>query len=553
VKFVYQTVLLGLVATGLMLAPARPVIAQSAGQPAMVISMAGMGEQLNDVQYLMDKAGQGAMYGMVQGQANVFLNGLDRSRAMGALLFFSDDSPEPQVLGMVPVKNLDDVLDTIAGFAEVDENGDTFEITPRGGGETVLVREKGGYAFICDNADLFDMIPADPAEVLSAVSSDYNVGAKVFVQRIPEGLREMALSGIEEGYRESIDQMGDEDMAELQSQNFEMQMKKMRSLINETEELVAGLNIDKDGGNIHIDMQMIGQDGSELARQSESYNSGIASRFAGFAKTDAAINMNFSGTVNPEDAEEGKQQLDRLVDLANKKMDEENVGGSERELLNNVITDLISVLKKTMDEGKMDMGAMAMVDENNANLVAGMQVADPAKVEKSVRDLVAAAEGKTDGKATFNLDMGSHDGVNLHEIIVDVSNDEQAVNLFGGDEAKIYLGVGDKAIYFGAGNAPLDLLKSAISDKTASNSPAPMQMNMHLAPIMRKVGAMQGQDMAIDMADKLASSGRDRIGFVMNGIKNGIDMRIEIEDGLLELIGMAAQMGMGGGPGRADF
>ncbi len=550
-KLFQKTLMLGLVATGLLLAPARAVVAQSASQPAVVVAMASVGEQLNDVQYMMEKSGTGGLFGMVQAQSNQFLNGIDRSRQMGAMMFFSEGQAEPKVLGMIPVKNLDDVLDTISPFVEIEEDGNTYELTPQGS-PTMLVRESNGYAFITDNADLFDMIPADPAAVLAGVSADFNVGLRVYVQRIPAEMREQALSAIEDGYREQMDQMGDEDLAELQGANFDMQMQKMRSLINETEELVAGLNIDKNSGSIHLDMQMIGQDGSELARQSENYAAAKPSRFGGFVKDDATFNMNFSGTVAPEDAEEGKKALDNLRSLAVKKLDEDNVSGDERQMLEGVLDDLIAVVKQTMDEGTMDMGAMATVGEVGNNLLAGMQVADPARVEKSVRELVAAAKDKTGGEVEFNLDMGSHDGVKLHEIVVDVANDPQATEMLGSDKARIYFGIGDKVIYFAAGNDPLDALKASISQKSSGTDLVPMQMNMRLAPIMAKVASMQNDDMSMKMADKLEQSGRDRIAFVMKTIKNGLDMRINIEDGVIEMLGVVAASQMGGG-GRADF
>lgn len=551
-KQLFQFCMLGVAAAALLLAPAKPVLAQSAGDPAVVVSMASLGDQLGDIQYVMDKAGQGPMFGIVQAQANQFLNGFDRAKPLGTLLYFSEGNPEPKWLALVPVKNMDDVLDTISQMAEVEENGDIVEVTPQGSGQTMYVRESGGYAVIADNEEMLEMAPSNPEEVLSAVSPAFNVGARVFVQRIPADMREMAISAIEQGYQEQMDALDDEDLAELQRQNFDMQMARMKSLINETEELVLGLNIDKEAKTVHFDMQMIGQSGSELARQSEAYGSAGPTRFGGFVKDDATMSMSFSGKFQPSDMEQAKNSLDSLKELATKKMEEDNLGDSEKELANRVLDNLIDVMKKTIEEGNIDMGAMANVNDDGSNLVAAMQVADPAKVESSVKEIVAAAKSEVGERVQFNLDMGKHDGVVLHEIVASVSDDEKASAFLGGDEVKIYLGVGEKAIYLAAGNNPLDTLKSAISGGPGASDAAPMQMNLRLASLLKKIAAVEDEEMPRMIADKLAESGRDQIRFWTKTIKNGFDIRLEAEDGILELIGLAAQMGGMGGPG-ADF
>jgi hypothetical protein len=65
---------------------------------------------------------------------------------------------------------------------------------------------------------------------------------------------------------------------------------------------------------------------------------------------------------------------------------------------------------------------------------------------------------------------------------------------------------------------------------------------------------MQNEQNMQAMADKLAESKRDRVRVNMSGIERGVTFTLEIQDGILELIGLAAQQmgGMMGGPG-ADF
>lgn len=554
-KQIMQTFCLGLAAVGLWTAPAPVALAQDAGDPAVVVSLGNLDSQLSDIKYIMQSSGQGGLYGLVEAQTSQMLGGVDRKRALGAMLWFNEESPEPKWLAFVPVSDLDGLLDTISQFVDIDDSGDNIEITTPDD-ETIYVRESGGYALVSDNEDMLGMAPSDPAEVLASVSPDFNVGARLFVQRIPEGLRQMVIDGIEEGYKEQMDNIGDEDLAELQKQNFDMQMAQIRSLINETEELTIGLNIDESAKSIHLDMQMVGQDGSELARQASNYASAKPTRFGAMLTDEATMSMGMTGTVAKEDAERMTDMFNQIRDMASKKMEEDEVPEADREIATRVLNDVLEVIRETVEAGTMDAGAMAMVNDDGANLVAGLHVVDPARLEKSVREVVEAARDKVDGKAEFNLDLETHDGVRLHEIVADVSEEEDFAKLLGSDKLRIYLGVGKDVLYVAAGNDPLASLKSTISDdgKSASSENVPMQWNLHLAPILAKVADMQDEEVPRKMAEELSKSGRDRLRFVMNTIDNGLDIKFEAEDGILKLIGVAAQNmgGMMGGPG-ADF
>jgi hypothetical protein len=555
VKQILQTCCLGLALVGLLTAPAQVVHAQDGGDPAVVVALGNLDSQMKDIKYLMNAAGQGGMYGIIEGQSSQMLAGLDRKRPMGAMLWFSEESPEPKWLAFIPVSDLDGVLDTISNFGvDFEENGDNIEIiTPDD--ETIFVRESAGYALVTDDEEMLGMAPANPAETLASVSPEFNVGARLFVQRIPESLRQMVIDGIESGYREQMDNIGDEDLAELQKHNFEMQMAQIRSMVNETEELTVGLNIDESAKSIHLDMQMIGQDGSELARQASNYASAKPTRFGAMLTDEATMSMGMTGTVAKEDAERMTEMFNQIREMAGKKMEEDEVPEADREIATRVLNDVLEVIRETVEAGTMDAGAMAMVNDDGANLVAGLHVVDPARLEESVREVVEAARDKVDGKAEFNLDMATHDGVRLHEIVADVSEEEDFTKLLGSDKLRIYLGVGSDVLYLGVGNDPLPNLKTAISDdgKSSSSENFPMQWNMHLAPILAKVADMQDEEMPRKIAAELAKSGRDRIRFIMKTIDNGFDMKFEAEDGIIQAGAQAAQQ-MGGmmGPG-ADF
>ena len=102
--------------------PSEKTYAQPAPKPAVVVSLAPLGEQMNDLKYLINASGFGKMNFLIQSQVKHFTAGIDRDRPSGMMLFFKGDNPEPQWLGFVAVENVDDMLDRIADFADVDED-----------------------------------------------------------------------------------------------------------------------------------------------------------------------------------------------------------------------------------------------------------------------------------------------------------------------------------------------------------------------------------------------------------------------------------------------
>ena len=101
--------------------PSEKTYAQSAPKPAVVVSLAPLGEQMNDLKYLVEASGFGKMNFLIQVQVKHFTAGIDLERPSGMMMFFKGDNPEPQWLGFVAIEDVDEILDSIADFADVDD------------------------------------------------------------------------------------------------------------------------------------------------------------------------------------------------------------------------------------------------------------------------------------------------------------------------------------------------------------------------------------------------------------------------------------------------
>lgn len=532
--------------------------AQTDNAPAVVMTIASVNEQLDDIDYLANAASEemGQMSGIVRMQANGFLRGIDMDRPSGVMMYFEEDEQEPEWVAFVPLKNMEDLLDNLSNFADVEEDGDLVTVVPDAGDEVIL-RKFGKHVFVSQNADRLKDLPKNPEELLEK-KGDYNVAMRLFAQRVPKSLRDMVIDTIEESALAGLDDIEDDLQAEFQRASVELQMKQMKELIHETDEMMFGFAADKKGKRLTMDLMMKGIDGSQFEKRVAAAKSAGVSNFAGFLMPKAAVNGNMCFGLTEDDA---KVYVDMVKDgreSAIEKIEDEELEEKKAEIAKKLANTIFDAMEETFKEGKLDAGAVVFVDDA-INGAIGMRIADPKKVESAVKEIVASAEGdlKNDD-IQFNLNSGSHRGVNMHEITMAVDADEDIYE-YVGSQIKVILGVGEKDIYLAFGKEPVSLLKKAMdasSGNSTSNKMA-IEYNMFFAPILRFAAEAAEEEMVEKMSEMLSSKGNDRIRASVEYGAKDVSMSLEIQDGLLSLLGVAAQnmggMMGGGGGGGADF
>jgi len=214
--------------------------------------------------------------------------------------------------------------------------------------------------------------------------------------------------------------------------------------------------------------------------------------------------------------------------------------------------ELIEVITETLNDGMLDSGAVLMLEEGNVNFAGGGQISDPRKLESIIKDLVVMLEEKMGDEIEVNLNSGSHKNTTLHQIVLQVPDEEEEMRDMLGDQITLVFGIGTKEAFVAGGSNPVDLLKRAI-DGTAKTSDM-MQYNVNILPILKFAASIEGDPNLEAMADALEESGGDRLQMSSNLIENGMKMRFEAQDGILSLIkvGFEAFQGEGEFP-EDDF
>lgn len=516
------------------------VRAQSQPEPAIVISIANMDEQLKDVKYLLTASGFPEFNFLAKAAIKGYAEGVDFSRSAGIALYFEDDNTTPSVSGFIPVEDLELLLDVVAGVADVEENDDKTYTVAMPDGTEISVEEKGGYALFGTSSDLLKMLPAEPAKMLGDKPTKYNLAFTIYPQHVPQSLRDQALDTIKEGSMQTLDQL-DEDLQEVQRKNLESQMRQFEMLINDSESVVIGMAADADNKKLYTDFEFLAKAGSDLAKKANESKPTKPSRFSGFLMPDAAMNFNANANIPEADGASYGTLLTEAKKAIIEQMNEEGeLSDAEFEKVEELVGSVVDVLNETLKKGVVDMGMAAVLEGPEINLIGGMAVADPAKVEQAVKDLVPMLKERIDminnpnvPLIEFNLDTEVHEGIRFHEIKVSI-DDEEASEMFG-DAISVTIGFGTDSIYYGMGNGPMGMIKKGMASKEKTEFSS--EMNFHLAPFLKFAArAPKAPEQLEILAEQLTENGGDMIRAYGKHIPNGSFTRFEMQDGILSLI-----------------
>ncbi len=528
----------------------QAVAQQAPQQPAAVISITSLEETLGDIDYLVDASGFGQMKFIIQTQMMQYLKGIDQTRPSGVLLYMDDGADQPSALGFVPVTELDDLLDVLAGFAEVDE-GDEYTTIITDDEKEIFLKQVNDHAFISDGVEMFERIPADPASLLMKLPQRFNLAARIYGQRIPQAMRDKAIQTIREAYEQQLEMLDEEDdsRAQLAQQQFDMNMEQIESLVQQTDEAMVGMVIDQENKLLSIEFEIVGLEGSKLAKSASKNADPKPSRFSSFMLPGAIFNFSSRTELTEEDI----AQYDVMTKLGQQNLidslaERTELTDEQLDVIEDAIAGLFKAGNATIANGVIDAGGVLKASKGKVNFATGALLKDASQVEQIAKKAIESGQFPVEN-VKFN--SGSHNGVTFHTIMVAVPDDMTEVKDAFGDRVEIILGVGEDVAYIAVGSDPLTLLKEGIDGSGPDQTDAPAALgtyNVFLSPIMNLAAEMvPDQPMLEPLAEKLSATGRDRLQYTLRPIKNGYSVRGNLQDGFMEMIQAATEaMGQGG-------
>ncbi len=528
---------------GLLLASLPAITsAQDAQKPAVVISLGSIEQLMGDISYLTRIAGSpevGAIITIMSGQ---YIEGLDTKRPAGGYVNFN---PQPTGVVFLPVTDFDTVMSKIEeSVGELQDAGDGIKKLSLQ--RELFLKEHNGWIFATDQRDNLSNLPADPQPLLESLHEKYDIAVRANVQSVPKELRQMLLSEIKNGFERTVASETDEDKRRTQEEFGSRAIGRIERFTNEADQLTVGFGTDRKEGKTFIDFMVTALNGTQLAEELDSATK-MKSQFAGFLAPESAARFHFTAPVLKEDIEQTLLMLDTARDKALEQIDNDDdlPDDAARTEAKRIVSSLMDVLKKTVEEGKLNGGAVVTLAPGNINFAAGGLVADGKAVEKELKQLVALAQ-QTDGAkgVEVKFDAATHRGVTFHTIVVPVPEKEEEARKILGEKMVTVVGTGAKSLYFALGDDSMELLKQVI-DASAESSGAisPMELQVALTPILEFAASVEGDPTVAGLAEALKNgNGKDHISVVSKAIPRGLAYRVEVEEDVLQLIGQAAKM-----------
>lgn len=536
---------LAMLLLGMLALPVANAHAQAQQKNVAMMSVSSIDSLLGNINYLTEAAGAGEFGQMLGMMSAGYLEGIDRANPVGIILT-TDGQQEFLPLGFVPVKDLSKVLSSMEeSVGRPKDLGNGIKEIPNF--PPIFMKEQNGWAFIGQTVESMANLPKDPVAELGQLPKDYDVAIRGIVQNVPKQYIDMAVSALQDGVRQGIENMPEDDQ-KGQKALIESQMKQMETFIKESDQITIGWKTEPAEKRTFLDMTFTAVPGGALAKQMNAM-ANAKSDFTGFMLPGAAMTMNMSSEIPEEQIQTSVDMIEGLKETIMREIDKDENLEDDAEMAaaaKDMVGAAMDILSETMKTGKIDGGASVMLKPGDITVLAGFHVADGDEIVKVLKKAADAAKSEPEFPGiNFNADRSN--GVEFHTMTVPVPEDEEARSILG-NTLTMAIGTSKDSAYIGLGQNCVAQLKTIIAQQPKQKSAPPFQMTFALTPIMEFVSGIEDNPLVGSVLEGLQeSANKDHVKLHGLPVKNGFTYRIEMEEGVLRAIGEAVQMSSAGG------
>ena len=550
-----KKILMVALAAALWLLPVARLTAADAPakmQPVVVVSLASYDELFHDLEFIGTVSDNPDLAKGLEGLIAMFtqwqgLVGLDKTKPLGAAV--TTDGGNFQVLGFVPVKDLKKLYSALAGaIGEPDDAGDGVSRFNTAS-VPVYVKQQGGWAFIGQSPESLTDLPEDPSKLLGDLTKSYDLGVRVHLQNIPEVFRQLAMDQLKAGVQAGLEKQQDQDdaQAEVTKKLVQHQVEQMMMAFNQIDQLTVGFDIDASGRRSLFDISVTALPDSELAKQLVASAPG-ASKFSGFLASDALLKMHFNSAVDDDDAESMATAADSFKTQIGAEIDksEDLDDDQEKSVVKGMVNEAIDLVIASLKTGIANGGAR-ISGQGPFSVVFGGYFADGFKLEALFKKAAEYIEDDDDEDAPkVKLDVSKEDGLRFHTITMPWQDDDNAemAEAMLGENLVFTLGFGSESAFVALGPNGVKAIKEIIANPAESKvaNDSQLQLSVALAPILKFASQQKNADPLLGpVADGLQKSGKDHVSLTASQITNGALYRLEDEEGVLKLLGVAVK------------
>jgi len=544
---VRKTILSMLALVGLLAGSQARAVAQAddTPPPLAVVSIASYDTWMANLDYLGEL--QGKPYRMlVEGVLRLFTGG-------EGLQGWEKDKPAGVIVGgvaggvtFVPVSDLDKFLQALAAFElKTKDVGEGVIEVEANDGQRLYLKSQEGWVWMGRSAFSLQNLPKDPVKLLGGLNESYDIAGRVNFQSIPAPLLEMALGSMRQGAEDFLQPEPDESDEEFKARKEMVlaQIDSVKTALKDLDQLTIGLKIDRKIKKAFLEFEVTFQKGSKSAQQFAEARD-IRTNFRGFREDDALFSLGIVGPIQGEEKDQLSNMLNQFRARAKKeirKLDDLK-DDAARAQVEQVVNGLIDNLQAALDTGTIDTGA-ALVGDGPHDLVIGLGVEDG---KKAASNLLAGIEMLRDYGvvSTEEAEVTEKGGVRFESFALTLPAEvAKDLNPIFGEGARLVVASDPQGVYAGMGETVVKSLQKAIEDSKAGTSKAakPLEATLSLTRLIKASAKGDTDNPALAvLANAKIEPGTDIIRIEERFTENGGSFRIEASEGVLKLIGAAA-------------
>lgn len=550
---------------GVLLLGTRPtaVAAEPAAlmKPVVVATLAGYDELYRDIDYLGQVSGNPDLARGIEGLVAIFtqlqgLVGLDKMRPLGAAV--RSDGRQFQIFAFLPVNNIKQLFSALSGIVNVPEKiGDRqWRIRTRAG--TAFIRQQGDWAFIAQLEDQLNDLPDDPAAMLGDLPKHYDLAVRLFVQDIPEPLRDMMFDQLSQKLPATAKSDAGKPVHPLSHHLRSLDGRAIAGWLAQLDQLTLGFALDPAGRRTYLDFSFTALPGSQLAALAAA-SPLLPTKMAGFLLPEAPFSLHLNRRLPPGAIERDvalvqllKRSLKLEIENSPRLKTEE-----EKVRLSGWVDDVATALAATFEKGHTSAG----VAVRNGSVAVGFEIEKTDLLEKIVRE--ASKLAQADPQAQVRLNVQALGDVRFHTFSMptdqwlpeDLGKDDldelaDVVREALGPETHVTIGIAPGRGYLAIGSKGLAVLKQAIGQsQKPSTDKARLRVRLALGEFLQWWLSAKANPIWGQVADELAASGKDHLVLTATPVSTGFRVRLEGEEGVVKALGVGLKMMAAGGRG----
>lgn len=512
--------------------------------PVMTVCSAGVDRLLEDIEYLSDLSGRDRLndtVALVLQQLNG-LDGLDRSRPVGALLFSArPEKKDPDGLFVVPVTSaagFSNLLESLPAVSVSENDDEHFEVTA--GGKKIAMRITDDYAFLSEVTQLVEQdnsgVPAilqqlAAAEDLSIVIDRAGLPPEVierFLEAAPRKLREDAAKDVPEELED----------AELKSRIVDVLIAALTASANGTGQVRFGLTISPELEGARTRLHFATLESSDLSARLPA----LAGPTRAFAESPVEPGLKLEwNVVLPSSV---RSLLADFVRTKSKKWDQEvgvHLREEEREPLKAARDALLASIESGQAQGTLAF--LAGRDKSIAILFAEA-LSQPQAYVEALRTIAPYAQDGGDlRELEWNVDTA--DRTPIHRLRGKPAR-EHDVKLYGG-EPWLYFATGESTVWLAIGT---ELARNVLKGSLLESSALPAEGlalygELHLKPWLPLIAAdSDDQKLLAALEEAFADPVPDRARALIHARADGLSIQLDVDEAYLHLLAIAASVGL---------